>query len=367
MKWSLEVGRPFGIPLRVHVSFLLLVLLFAGMGWQVTSTWRGVALYTLFVLTIFACVVSHELVHSLQARRYGVQVASILLLPIGGIAQMERIPEDPRQELTISIMGPVTNVVIGILVGVPVYLIGGPARLFPPSRETMDPALNFWGAVALTNVGLAVFNLLPAFPMDGGRMLRAALAQHLEYLKATQIARRVTQVCALAMGLSWYWHQNLFVVFIAVMVYLAAGHEERAVRRRTRLRAIPVTHAMVTSFSVVAPSDLLGTVLSHSSRSYQHDFPVVSDGRLAGVVGHEQMVQAWQQRGPNVYVGEIMHRSPPLARPTDNLLDLQERMLASGVSIVPVVEAGHVLGIVTVESLSHYFAAAAQGPLAEGG
>lgn len=357
MKWSYQIGKPFGIPLRVHVTFLILLLLAAWGGANLTHSWRGTAMWVAFMSAIFSCVVLHELVHSLQARRYGIRVTSILLLPIGGVAQMERIPEDPNQELTISIMGPVTNVVIALLIALPVWVFAGPERLHV-TRANMDPATNFWGALVLTNVGLAVFNLLPAFPMDGGRMLRAVLAQHLDYVRATDIAARVGQICAFAMGLSVLWHNNWILVFIAFMVYIGATHEARMVRARAVLRRIPVSYTMATAFSVVSPSDFIGTVLAYSAQAYQHDFPVVQDGRLVGVVGHEQMVKALRERGPYVTVHEVMQRGVPMVTLTDNLYDLQEKMQTARVSIVPVVDAGHVVGVVTLDRINQYLGAA---------
>ena len=273
MKWSWKLGTVAGIGLYVHGTFLLLL------GWVGLSHWieGGSAAAALagvgFVVALFACVVLHELGHALTAQRFGIRTRDITLLPIGGVARLERMPDDPRQEVAVALAGPAVNVVIAAAL-----------YLWLSLSETLRPlaALSVTGGPVLqrlmvVNLSLAVFNLLPAFPMDGGRVLRALLAMRMDYTRATQLAAQVGQAMALLFGFVGLF-ANPFLLFIAFFVWIGAAQEASMVQMRSALGGIPVSRAMLTDFETLAPGDPGRRVLDLIIAGSQSDFPVVEDG-----------------------------------------------------------------------------------------
>src|SRR5438132_737068 len=284
MKWSWKLGSVAGIGLYVHATFLLLLAWVGVTYWLAggsAAALDGIA----FILALFACVVLHELGHALTARRYGIRTRDITLLPIGGVSRLERIPDDPRQEVWVSLAGPAVNVVIAAALYA--WLLVS-QTLRPLSALTMASG-PFLERLLLVNVSLAVFNLLPAFPMDGGRVLRALLAMRMDYVRATQVSAHVGQAMALVFGLIGLF-SNPFLVFIAFFVWIGAAQEASMVQMRTALSGIPVSRAMLTDFHTVAPDDTAKRVLELILAGSQQDFPVVDEGqagkvgRLAGVL-----------------------------------------------------------------------------------
>jgi len=228
-RWSWRIGTFFGIETRVHVTFVLLLALVAWASWQSVPSWLAMIVTTGFVVTIFGSVLLHEYGHALMARRFGIGTREIILLPIGGVAQLSELPRDARQELWVAIAGPLVNVAIASLLAVVVYGIGPTAGLPPVALGLMESLL--WA-----NVGLAVFNMLPAFPMDGGRVLRAGLELRWGRLRATEISVVLGRVLAVGLG-AWGLYGNPMLVLIAVFVWVAAGRELALVRKRAELEA----------------------------------------------------------------------------------------------------------------------------------
>ncbi len=225
MGWSFPIGSVGGTLIRVHVTFFLLLAWVAGSAW-IAGGAQAALDSVLFILLLFACVVLHELGHVLAARRYGVQTPDITLLPIGGVARLERIPEKPSQEFVIAIAGPAVNVVIAAIL---LVILGG---ILPAgSLELDNPGVNLLARLAGANIFLVVFNLIPAFPMDGGRILRAALAHWLGYTQGTRIAATVGQVLAFGFGFLGLFG-NPLLLFIALFVYLGATAEAHAAQMR---------------------------------------------------------------------------------------------------------------------------------------
>ena len=297
MKWSWRVGRIAGIDLYVHVTFVILV------GWVALSHYlarrsgadalMGVA----FILTLFAIVVLHELGHALTARRFGIPTRDITLLPIGGVARLERMPEDPKQELLVALAGPAVNVMLaGIL-----FLVVDLGPGLAPYGEVVRVGGSFLDQMLWVNVSLAAFNLLPAFPMDGGRVLRALLAMRMEYVRATQVAAGIGQAMAVLFGFVGLF-TNPFLVFIALFVWLGAAAEASTVQMRSALGNIPVRKAMITDFRVLAPQDPLGRAVDHVLAGFQQDFPVVEHGQVAGVLTRADLLSALARRGQEARV-----------------------------------------------------------------
>lgn len=224
MRYTLRLTTCFGIPVRVHFTFPLILIIFGLEGW-VRGAWRETLWGILLVFVVFVCVVLHELGHSLQARRYGVRVLDIVLLPIGGMARADRIPENPREEIIIAISGPAVNFALACIVLVVMWLTKTPVDVLEDG---------FLSNLLIVNLALGTFNLIPAFPMDGGRILRGILAVKLPYLRATRYATSVGQLIALFFALLGFVYTKLIMLsLIAVAIFFGAISEERMIRART--------------------------------------------------------------------------------------------------------------------------------------
>ena len=270
MGWSFPIGRILGSELRVHLTFLLL-LLWIGVSAYVEAGAGAAAVNTVFVVLLFACVVAHEYGHALMARRYGIKTPDITLLPIGGLARLDRMPEKPAQEIAVALAGPAVNLVIWAFLtlvlgaGAPDLMLDGP--------EQMPTGL--LDQLATVNLYLLLFNLLPAFPMDGGRVLRAALSAAMGRTRGTLAAARVGQAFALAFGLAGLVVSNPFLILIAAFVFFAASGENNEVALSDMARNRQVGDAMISKFQTLGPDDPLSKASEAIIRTTQHEFPVV--------------------------------------------------------------------------------------------
>ena len=351
MKWSWKLGTVAGIGLYVHATFFLLI------AWVGITYWlaggSAAALSGIgFILALFACVVLHELGHALTARRYGIRTRDITLLPIGGVSRLERIPDDPRQEVWVSLAGPAVNVVIaGALYAW--LLLSQTLRPFSALTMAGGPFLE---RLLLVNVSLAVFNLLPAFPMDGGRVLRALLAMRMDYVRATQVSAHVGQAMALVFGLIGLF-SNPFLVFIAFFVWIGAAQEASMVQMRTALSGIPVSRAMLTNFQTVAPDDAAKRVLELILAGSQQDFPVVDGGqggRVAGVLLRSDVLKAVAQRASDWRVRDVMRREFEVVDAADMLDTALARLQSCNCHTLPVTSRGALVGLLTMENVGEF-------------
>ena len=351
MKWSWKFGTVAGIGLYVHATFFLLIAWVGITYWLAggsAAALSGIA----FILALFACVVLHELGHALTARRYGIRTRDITLLPIGGVSRLERIPDDPRQEVWVSLAGPAVNVVIAAALYA-WLLVSQTLRPFSALTMAGGPFLE---RLLLVNVSLAVFNLLPAFPMDGGRVLRALLAMRMDYVRATQVAAYVGQAMALAFGLLGLF-TNPFLVFIALFVWIGAAQEASMVQMRTGLSGIPVSRAMLTDFHSVAPDDTAQRVLDLIIAGSQQDFPVVDggqQGRLAGVLLRSDVLKALAQRASDWRVRDVMRREFEVVDAADMLDTAFARLQSCNCHTLPVTSRGALVGLLTMENVGEF-------------
>src|SRR6266498_2277312 len=235
MRWQWKLGNFAGIDVFVHATFLLLIGWVGYSYWLQNGTLAKVAEGILFILALFLCVVLHEYGHALTARKYGIKTRDITLYPIGGVARLERMPDKPIEELWVALMGPAVNLVIAAVLFAYLFFSGG---LVPITHLTIASG-SFLTRLMTLNIWLAVFNLIPAFPMDGGRALRALLAMRMDYVRATQIAAHIGQGLALVFGLVGLF-SNPFLVFIALFVWMGAASEASAALTRSVLGGIPV-------------------------------------------------------------------------------------------------------------------------------
>ena len=358
MNSSLKLFSIRGIAIRVHITFpLILVWAALQFGFFNDAGWTG-ALFGVIVITfLFIIVTLHELGHSIAAQQYGVPVKQIVLLPIGGVAQLKRIPENPLQELVIAIAGPAVNFVLALLMGVLTLL---------PGIGLVNPAEAFAGATAITlpliftyifvyNIFLGLFNLLPAFPMDGGRILRALLATRLDYLKATRIAVAVGQGTAWLLGLYGFSSGNFFLILIAFFIYMGAGEEAQLVRVRTLLRGVTVEQAYSRQAHTLHADNTLQDAIKLTLETFQASFPVVADGQLQGMLTYPRLVDALNSQGPGVPVGEVMEPDVEPVAPWDELYDVQQQLSTSKLDALPVMEGPYLLGVITVQDIGEAY------------
>ncbi|HOJ33699.1 MAG TPA: site-2 protease family protein [Candidatus Hydrogenedentes bacterium] len=349
MRWSWRIGRIAGIDIYFHVTFLILVLWVALASWarsqSVADALRGV----IFIGVLFGIVVLHELGHALAARRYGIRTRYITLLPIGGVARLEHMPDDPKQELVVSVAGPAVNAVLALAGFGLLFSMAGISALTPWPMLSMKPLVEFvW-----INVVLAVFNLVPAFPMDGGRVLRALLALRMDYLRATTIAAGIGQALALLIGFAGLFF-NPFLVFIALFVWIGAAEESSMVQMRSALGGIPVRRAMITEYHSLTPEDPLAKAIEFIMSGFQHDFPVVAGGRVVGILPYKSLMKALSERGAAALVGECMETDFPTANPNEMLNSVFARIGRDNYQFVPVIREDTLEGILTPENLAEF-------------
>ncbi len=347
MGWSWRIGRIAGIDVYVHPTFLIL-LAWVGLAHYMAhhdpaEAMGGVA----FIVALFGIVVLHELGHALMARRYGIRTRDITLLPIGGVARLERMPEVPSQELLVALAGPAVNVVMaaGIFAGL---MLG---RGVAPVEEVLRVGGGFLQQMFWVNVSLVVFNMVPAFPMDGGRVLRALLAMRFDYVRATRAAVAIGQGIALVFGMLGFF-VNPLLIFIALFVWIAGAQEAGTVMIRSALAGIPAVQVMITDFRSLRPDDPLSRAVGYVLAGFQQDFPVVDEGRLLGVLTRNDLAGALGQQGPETPVSQVMQREFVTADPHEMLQTAFARLQEGHCRTLPVVKDGRLLGLLTADNLA---------------
>jgi Zn-dependent protease/CBS domain-containing protein len=352
MNSSLRLFDIRGITLRVHLTFPLILVwaalqfgLFAGLG---TS---GAIFGILVTLLLFVIVVLHELGHSIVAQHYGIAVKDIVLLPIGGMAQMKSIPENPVQEFFIAIAGPLVNFILaGLMILVSLaFGVGGSlanplALLFGFGGISVASIFNY---LFIANLFLGIFNLLPAFPMDGGRILRALLATRLNYVKATDIAALIGKMMAILLGAWGVFGGGIFLILIAFFVFIEADQEGKMVKVRHMMRGLTVAQAYSAQARTLNPQATVGDAMELALNSLQSDFPVIDGGQVVGLLTRSKLVEALNQNGPAMPVRDVMLKDVEPVTPEEELYDVQQQMLESQLNALPVAGSGGYLGLIT--------------------
>ena len=349
MKWQWKIGTFAGIDVFVHATFLLLIGWIGYSYWLQYGTVAKVVEGILFILALFLCVVLHEYGHALTARRYGIKTRDITLYPIGGVARLERMPDKPIEELWVALMGPAVNVVIAAILFVYLSVTQG----LVPLADLTAVSGSFLARLMAINVSLVLFNLIPAFPMDGGRVLRALLAMRMDYVRATQIAANIGQGLAFLLGLFGLFN-NPFLLFIAFFVWIGASQEASMVQVRNSISGIPVTHAMQTKFETLSPSDRLARVVDLILAGSQQDFPVVEDGQFIGVLTRDDFIKALSQHGQNTPVMDVIRRNVPSVDSHEMVEMALVRLQESGAKTLPVMHGGRFVGLVTSENITEF-------------
>jgi stage IV sporulation protein FB len=347
MLWSVNIGSIAGTAIRIHFTFLLFLAWIFIASWLAggpAAAWNGLA----FMLLVFACVLAHEFGHIFTARAFGVPTPDVTLLPIGGVARIERIPEKPSEELLVAIAGPLVNVAIAV-----VLVVAFGAGLSERHLAALEsPQVSMVDRLAAVNLFLALFNMIPAFPMDGGRVLRALLAIRLGHVRATEIAATIGQLAAFALGfLGLFW--NPMLIFIAIFVYLAAASEAQLAAIRAMSRDVPVSAAMMTELATLTPDEHIDTAVETLLRTSQSEFPVIDDGhRPVGLLGRGDMIRALRQLGPDARVSEAMTADIPTIDHRRCLEEAFRLLQEKSVPAVGVVDAlGRLVGLITSETI----------------
>jgi Zn-dependent protease len=351
MGGSFKLGRLAGIDLKIHWTFFLLLAWVGISPLLAGGTLAAAAMNLLLVVAVFACVVAHEYGHALTARRYGIGTQDITLLPIGGVARLREIPSDPIQELVVAIAGPAVNVVIAILIGAGLIAYGALAAAAWTVTQELS-GVQFWQTLMAINIFLVLFNAIPAFPMDGGRVLRALLAMRMNRVSATDIAASIGQVIAIGFGVLGLFG-NPLLILIAFFIYFGARGEAEHVRRTTLIGDLPVRAAMIANFATVDALQPLVSIRDRLLEGMQQDFPVLDpNGLPVGMLYRIDAIRVIQQKGAEATIEEAMTPiEKVLLSPSDPLQQALLRMQELGVASLPVANENRLVGILTQENI----------------
>lgn len=353
MKWSLYLGKISGIKIFVHWTFLILIgwifLMHARAGHDFSEGLWGV----IFILGLFACVVLHELGHALTAKRFKITTRDITLYPIGGVASLESIPEKPAQELLVALAGPAVNIVIAAGLWIYMQLAG-----LMPDLETLKNAdqlqnVPFIFNLFVANIVLAVFNLIPAFPMDGGRVLRALLAFNMDRTKATRIAAGIGQFLAMLFVFFGFYY-NFWLVFIGLFIFLGAGAEAKAEEAKAGLKGVKVADVLMSRYSILKPGEPLSNAVSLMLDSQERSFVIEEDGKVKGILSRKEIISGLSQFGKDAAVEKVMKTNWPDLQTSDMLIDVMQRFESKDHSLLPVFREGRLAGVLDLENISEY-------------
>ena len=350
MRWSWKICQFRGIAVYLHATFLILIAFIVLSHWTeghtLGKTLEGVG----FILALFGCVVLHEFGHALMAARYGIKTRDITLLPIGGVARLERMPEEPLRELWVALAGPAVNLVIATALFAWLQF----TNAFAPLEQLSVTSGPFLERLMVVNVSLLIFNMLPAFPMDGGRVLRALLATRLEYARATQIAATIGQAMALVFAFLGFFG-NPFLMFIALFVWIGAAQEANMATLKASLGGIPISRAMMTQFSTLRPKDSLQRAVELILATPQQDFPVLEDARVVGILTSRDLMIALQQHGPDALVERFMRRDF-VSLDANEMLDIALSRIhtAECCTTAPVIQRDALVGLLTADNVSEF-------------
>ncbi len=355
--WSLPAGRIFGIEVRIHLSFALL-LLFVGMNEQMTriavTPWRGTAL----IAIVFSAVILHELGHALVAGQSGVAPKAIVLFPTGGVTVFDEAqPEAPanwKRDVRIAVAGPVVNFVVAALSGLVFNLAMPQNRLW---SDAYVSSTNLPHSLVWANLWLGLLNLLPAYPLDGGRVVRAIFGRTMDPVHAMRRATNIGRGFAFAFMIAAWW--NSWLGIVGISLFFAVQMEDRSAIFRSVLETVRLEDIMLTDFMTLSPADTFEDALEKAVHCLQDDFPVIRGGDMVGVVSKQKILQTMRREG-NGYVQAVMNRIFDVAQKTESLSSAFRKLSARNLSIIPVVENQQLVGIVTLQNLMHSMALLAE-------
>jgi Zn-dependent protease/CBS domain-containing protein len=359
--WSIPAGRLFGAELRIHWTFLILLLFVVFTSYSPQKpqmAGRSLAL----VAMVFAFVLLHELGHALVSLKAGVAAKAIILLPIGGVTLLDetRQPVRPgaqtwKRDIGIALAGPLVNLLIGLVAAAGVLSLMPEANLW--QKPYVHPG-NLARSLVWANLWLAFFNLLPAYPMDGGRVLRALFSRRMDPVTATRRAVSIGQTFALLFMLVGML-SNPWLTLVGVFLFISAQLEERSAVFQSVLETVQLEDIMLTDFATLSPADTLEDALDKAVHSLQDDFPVIRGGDMVGVISRQRILQALRSEG-NGYVQSVMNRLFEVAQKKESLASAFRKLTSRNLSLIPVVEDQRLVGIVTLQNLMHSMALLAE-------
>jgi len=333
MPWSLKFGSIFGIPIELHITFLLLLLIFAIFGF----------IPLLIIVLLFTSVLVHELAHSLVGRHYGAKIKKITLLPIGGVSQMEAIPKG--HEFAVAVVGPLTSIAIGAIL----FLFGslfGFGMYFDLNWVQLGSLTDIPRIVMSLNFLLGLFNIIPAFPMDGGRVLRAFLSTKMDYLKATEISVRIGQGLAIVFAFVGVLY-NPWLIIIAFFIYMGGMGEYQSTQMSSALKGIKVKDLMVKNVVTVSPYDTLEEFEKLLIEKRHKGYPVVFEGNVLGIITTNEILQVPRTKWVDTKVQDVMVKDIILASPDMEVFDLHTKLLEKNLGRAPVLENGKLIGFIS--------------------
>ena len=349
MKWSLKIGRFSGIDVRMHITFILLIGWVAFLHWRQGQSVAAAVAGVSFILAVFLCVVLHEFGHALAARRYDIKTRDIILLPIGGIARLEKLPSNPLHELWVALAGPAVNVVIAAIIFVWLKLTASfePLTIVPVTGDL------FFERLLVVNLFMVAFNMIPALPMDGGRVLRAVLAMHTEHRRATQIAASIGQGIAVFFGVVGVIYNPLLLI-IAFFVWIGASQEAGAARVQSAVDGIPVQQAMLTDFRTLDKNDSLDRAVGLTLAGSQKDFPVVENGSIVGILTQADLMKALSAREQHPTVSSAMQQKFEAVNSLDMLEAAFDKLKDCNCHTLPVTINRKLVGLLTMDNIGEY-------------
>jgi len=347
-KWSLYIGSYSGIKVFIHWTFWIIIGWIFMMHFEMGHGWAEGLAGALFILTLFACVVLHEFGHALTAKKYGIPTRDITLYPIGGVASLDRMPEKPAQELAVAVAGPAVNVVIA---GILYIFLFSTDQLLPISEIDHMSGDNFWFNIMAANVILAVFNLIPAFPMDGGRVLRAVLAFNMDKLKATTIAARVGQLLAIVFVFLGFF-SNFWLVFIGLFIFLGAGAEAVQESTKSALIGYTASDVLIQKYTRLSPMETLEKAVQLLQNTQEQGFVVVENDQAIGVLTRKELIKGLTAYGNNSRVSDIMRNDFAIVAPNTPLQQVYEKLVSNNSQLAAVLDNGQLTGIVTVKGIN---------------
>lgn len=350
-KNALKLGNVFGIPVAIHWTFIVLVIWIIGMNLYKgqpldVAIWSGI-----FVLSIFVCVFLHELGHALAAKHFGIITKSIVLLPIGGVASLEKIPEEPKKEIVVALAGPSVNILISTVIFVYLFYRG---ELVPEKFITQIINYdNFLIYLMIANVSLGLFNLTPAFPMDGGRVLRALFAFKMDRVSATELASKVTSVFAIIFVLIGIFN-NPMLVFIALFIYIGSKSEFEAVKNQRILSKFKTEDVLMKNFTILNANDTIQTAVNALLNGQETRFLVQENNEIKYILTKTDIIKALSEKGNEITIRQYASEINFIADKDLSIEKLMETMFKHQYSIVPVQENGEIIGVVDLDNIKEF-------------
>ncbi len=364
MRGSLRLITIRGIDIRLHFTFPLILIWAAFQFGFMAGNLTGAIFGVVAILILFFLVTLHELGHSFAAQYYNVRVKQIVLSPIGGVAQLSHIPEKPFQEFIIVLAGPMVNLIVAILMAM-VFLT--PAASFSDPISVMMGVSGFnlnslFSYIFFYNILLGLFNMIPAFPLDGGRILRSLLAMRLDYVKATKIAAAVGRVAAVAIGVYGLTNGGFFLIFIAFFIYMGASQEAKLVENRAFLRNFTVEDVYSPSVFRLLPDSTVQQAKNIMVFGGQRSFPVADGDTLVGFLTYSDYLRASQNSVAHALVAPFVRQDIEPVSFNDDLFVVYQRLIDEQMEALPVVFNGRFMGMITIQQIAELRQRSATSP-----